>query len=104
MEEWLELVIGIVVLILGIPIGHFLAKATKEELNSRKNLFKIIIIFSLILSIICLIFQQDFLLFGFLFVAIVTSQNLNYALKKENIKNTKTFIKKKKNEKLKRKN
>ena len=104
MQEIFKLLIGIAILILGVPIGDFLAKNTKEELDSRKNLFKTIILTSLIFSIVSLILQKDFLLFGFLFVAIITSRSLFYNSKKKVIKRNKNNKKHKKNGKLKRKN
>lgn len=76
MQELLKFMIGIVVLIFGIPIGNYLAKITKEELKSGQNWFKLIIIFSCIGSVLALVFGNDFLLFGLLFIAIVTSRSL----------------------------
>lgn len=76
MQEIYKLLIGIGILVLGIPIGNILAKKTKEELQSGKNWFKLLIVLSLIGSILCLIFRQDALLFGFLFIAIITSRSL----------------------------
>jgi len=76
MIENYELAIGIIMLILGIPIGNFLAKITKEELKTGKKWFKIIIGVCLISSIISLIIKNDVLFFSFLFIAIVTSRSL----------------------------
>ena len=76
MQELLKFTIGIAVLILGIPIGNYLAKITKEELKSGQNWFKLIIIFGCIGAILSLIFGNDFMLFGLLFIAIVTSRSL----------------------------
>ena len=67
---------GIIILILGAPIGSYLAKITKEELKSGQKWFKIIIVVSLIGSIVSLIVRNDALLFSFLFIAIVTSRSL----------------------------
>ena len=77
MVELLKIGIGTTVLLLGFPIGNFLAKATKEELNQGQKWFKMIIIANLIGAVISLIFRKDFLLFSFLFIAIVTSRSLN---------------------------
>jgi len=76
MKEVLKLVIGIVVLVLGIPIGSLLTKWTKEELKEGRFWFKLIIIFSSMGAILSLIFKNDVLLFSFLFIAIVTSKSL----------------------------
>ncbi len=77
MQEFVRLIIGIGFLILGFPIGDFLAKITKEELKSRKKLFKVIIMLSFIGAIISLILGNDVVLFTFLFIVIVTSRSLN---------------------------
>ncbi len=76
MEEFIKLFIGIFVLVLGIPIGNFLAKLTKEELRKWQSYYKIIIYICAIGAIISLIFWKDYLLFTFLFIAIVTSRSL----------------------------
>lgn len=76
MLEVYKFIIGLAVLVLGIPIGDLLARRTKEELKSGQVWFKLIIIFSCIGAILALIFKKDFLLFGLLFIAIVTSRSL----------------------------
>jgi len=76
MQELLKFIIGIVVLALGIPVGNYLAKLTKEELSSGQKWFRVLIIICLIGAILALIFKDDALLFGLLFIAIVTSQSL----------------------------
>jgi len=76
MQEILKFAIGILVLFLGIPIGDYLAKLTKEELSSGQIWFKIIIIISLFGAVISLIIGNDALLFTLLFIAIVTSRSL----------------------------
>ena len=68
--------LAIGVLILGIPLGNFLAKITKEELKSGKKWFKILIFVSLISSIISFFIGNDPLFFSFLFIAVVTSRSL----------------------------
>ena len=72
----IKFIIGIVVLALGIPIGNLLAKMTKEELKIGKPWFKTIIYSSLGLGIIWAFLQNDFLMFSFFFIAIVTSRSL----------------------------
>jgi len=76
MKEIIKFLIGIGVLLLGIPIGSYLAKVTKEELKKGQKWFKLIIIISLIGAIVSLILSNDILLFSFLFIAIVTSRSL----------------------------
>jgi len=76
MQQIYQIVLGIALLALGIPIGNLLAKATKEELKSGKKYFKILIITSLVGAFAFLILGNDILLFSLLFIAIVTSRSL----------------------------
>jgi len=76
MQEILKFIIGIAVLIVGFPIGIFLAKLTKEELKSGQIWFKLIILTSAIGAVVSLILENDVLLFSFLFIIIVTSRSL----------------------------
>jgi uncharacterized membrane protein YfcA len=92
MQEVYKLLVGIVVLLIGIPIGNILAKNTREELKDGKKWFYLITLISVIGAIINLIFLNDVLLFTFLFIAIVTSRSLK--IKKKN--KAKTRKKKKK--------
>lgn len=74
--EGFNLLIGIFVVLMGIPIGNLLAKWTKEELKFGQLWFKLLIIFSLIGSIVSLFLKNDILFFSFLFISIVTSRSL----------------------------
>jgi len=76
MQQLYSYLIGILVLILGFPIGSYLAKLTKEELKPGQKWFKLIILISFICAIISTIFRIDSLLFAFLFIVIVTSRSL----------------------------
>ncbi len=76
MLEILKIIIGILVLILGIPIGNFLAKYTKEELKDGKKWFNLLIFIGLIGGLAGLIIGNDALMFSFLFIAVVTSRSL----------------------------
>ncbi|MFH1608364.1 MAG: hypothetical protein ABIA78_04490 [archaeon] len=76
MQEVIKILIGIAVLLLGIPVGNYLAKITKEELKSGQVWFKLIIFVSLIGGIVGLTIGNDWLLFSFLFIGIVTSRSL----------------------------
>ena len=76
MQEIYKLIIGTLLLLLGIPLGIFLARKTKEELKSGQKWFGIIIILSLIGGVVGLIIRDDVLFFSFLFIAIVTSKSL----------------------------
>lgn len=77
MNELLGFVLSICILALGIPMGDYLSRITKEELKSGQKWFKIIIIFCFVGAILALILESDALLFGLLFMAIVTSRSLN---------------------------
>lgn len=76
MNEVFELILGICVLFLGIPIGNLLAKSTPEELKDGKKWFYLILFVCFIGSIFSLIFSNDALLFTFLFIAVVTSRSI----------------------------
>ena len=76
MQQLTNLLIGICVLALGIPIGNLLAKIAKEELKSGQKWFKLIILLSLIGGFIGLIINNDILMFSLFFIAIVTSRSL----------------------------
>ena len=76
MDEILKFAIGLAVLILGFPVGNYLAKITKEELKAGQMWFKLIVILSLIGALAGLIIGNDTLLFSFSFIAIVTSRSL----------------------------
>ena len=76
MQEVYTLIIGVFILFLGIPIGNLLAKSTKEELNQGRKWFKWIIVFCLAGAVIFLILKNDAIMFGLLFIAIVTSCSL----------------------------
>lgn len=76
MQEIIKLLIGTIILILGFPIGTYLAKTTKEELKSGQKWFKIITFGSLFAGFITLFLRNDALMFGFFFIALVASQSL----------------------------
>lgn len=85
MNELYRIGIALGVLILGIPLGNLLAKMTKEELKKRRGLFKSLVLISGVGAIVSLILGNDVLLFGFLFIGIVTSRSLrkrNIAIKR----------------------
>lgn len=82
MQEIFKLLIGIFVLILGFPLGTFLAKQTKEELRDGRKYFVILIILGLIGGVIGLIIGNDVLLFSMFFIAIVTLKSLEKGVKK----------------------
>ena len=95
MQEVLKIIIGIIVLTLGIPIGNILAKNTKEELKDGRKWFFLLILISFIGAVLSLAFREDALLFTFLFIAIVTSRSLG----KEKIKEKAKKISKKSSKK-----
>jgi hypothetical protein len=76
MLENMNILWGILFLLIGIPIGNFLAKFTIEELDSGQKWFKIIIWICLVGAFFSLIFYKNILLFSFLFIAVVTSRCL----------------------------
>jgi hypothetical protein len=76
MQEIIKLLICVIVLSFGIPIGDYLALKTKKELPDGQVWFKGIIITSLILGFVGLIIKDDVLLFTMFFIAIITSRSL----------------------------
>lgn len=76
MQQLFQIIIGICVLALGIPIGNLLRRITKDELKSGQVWFKLIIIFSLIGGVVGLVLGNDMLMFSCFFIAIVTSRSL----------------------------
>ncbi len=76
MQEFVELLIGVGVLLLGFPIGDYLAKITKDELKQGQKWFRIVVAVGLAGGLAGLIIGNDFLMFGFFFIAIVTSRSL----------------------------
>lgn len=76
MQEIYALLIGIIVLALGFPIGNFLASRTKEELKDGQRYFRYIVWIGLICGFIGLLISNDVIMFAFFFIAIVTSRSL----------------------------
>ncbi len=76
MTEIINLLIGVVVLALGFPLGMYLAKVTRDESKEGQKWFKLITILSLIGVVVSLVLGKDILLFSFSFIAIVTSRSL----------------------------
>jgi len=80
--------LAVIVLFLGIPIGNLLKQYTKEELRVGRRWFKLIVLIGLFGGFVGVILGRDALMFGFFFMAIVTSRSL--------IKNNPTIQKQKK--------
>jgi len=76
MQEFVKILIGILVLIFGIPVGNFLAKITKEELKDGRKWFVLLVWVGLIGGFIGLIIGNDVLLFTGFFIAIVSSRSV----------------------------
>ena len=76
MEGYVQLLIGILFLLAGVPVGNFLAEKTKEELAENQKRFRTLIIISVSGSVAGIILKNDIVLFSFLFIAIVTSRSL----------------------------
>jgi|TARA_Y100000310_G_scaffold343598_1_gene452015 hypothetical protein len=72
----LTLLVGLLILVLGVPLGNFLAKSTREELVQGRKWFKLAVILSFIGAVVSLILKNDVLLLTFLFIGIVTSRSL----------------------------
>jgi hypothetical protein len=92
MNELTTFLFGLFILILGIPIGKVLANVTKEELKDGKKWFRLLVAFGLLGGIIGFILENDGLMFSCFFIALVTSQSLDF---KSNKKSKKKIKKKK---------
>ncbi|MEK6758010.1 MAG: hypothetical protein AABX88_02680 [Nanoarchaeota archaeon] len=84
MQELIKLIIGVAILLVGYPLGIYLAHLTKEELKSGQIWFKYIVILSLVGGIVGLMIGNDVLLFTFFFIAIVTSRSLKKNARRKN--------------------
>ena len=76
MIDMLKIIIGVLVLVLGIPIGNLLAKYTKEELKDGQKWFRLVVLLGLIGGTIGLIIGNDVIMFSLFFIAIVSSRSL----------------------------
>ena len=76
MAEIINLLIGVLVLVLGFPLGMYLAKITKDESKEGQKWFRLITIIGLVGVLVGLALQNDILLFSFAFIAIVTGRSL----------------------------
>ena len=76
MNDIPRLIIGVLVLVMGYFIGELLARYTKEELIVGNKWINLVVFIGLIGGTIGLILGNDFLLFGFFFMAIVAVRSL----------------------------
>ena len=76
MNELFKLLIGLGVLVLGYPIGWFLAKYTKEEIKQGRKWILLLTFLSLIGGFVGLLIKNDVLMFSLFFSAIVSSRSL----------------------------
>ena len=76
MQELTKLLISILILFLGVPIGNILRKYTKEEMNQGKKWFRYLVMCSLFGGFIGLVIGKDWIMFSSFFIAIVTSRSL----------------------------
>jgi len=70
------LIFGILVLLLGFPIGFYLKKLTMDENKEGQKWFKLVVVSSLVGALASIFLKNDSLLFTFLFMAIVTGMSL----------------------------
>ena len=76
MEELIKLIIGVGVLLLGIPIGTFLKSRTLDEIKDGRKWFKLLTLLGLLVGFGGLIFGKDWIMFSAFFVSVVSSQSL----------------------------
>jgi len=76
MNELIRLLIGVGILLLGLPLGDFLARVTNDEQEKGQNWFKLIILIGILGGFVGLVIGNDIILFTFFFIAIITSRSL----------------------------
>jgi cytochrome c biogenesis factor len=73
----MNLIIGLTILLFGIPVGYGLRYFTKEEMKIGKNYFGILFFLSLLISVVVFFTNIDIemkktIIFSFLFISIVS--------------------------------
>ncbi len=76
MQEIIKILIGILILVFGIPIGNYLNKKTEDEQKQGQKWFKLLIFIGLIGGFMGLVVGIDWIMFGFFFITIITSRSL----------------------------
>ncbi|NCN86277.1 hypothetical protein GW932_00430 [archaeon] len=76
MEEVIKILIGVLVLALGFPLGEFLKRLTLDEQVIGRKYFIILTYIGLSVGLLGLLFNRDWIMFTFFFIAIVTSRSL----------------------------
>jgi len=76
MAEHLNILVGFLFLVLGIPLGNLIRNLTKDEQKIGRKWFKLLVLIGLLGGIVGLIIGNDVVLFTFFFIAIVTSRSL----------------------------
>jgi hypothetical membrane protein len=77
----MKIIFGAGVLVLGIFIGKVLARMTEEELSYGRPWYVLVTFSSLFIGLIGLFTKNDFIMFGFFFIAIVASQSIRESKK-----------------------
>ena len=76
MNELIKILISVLILLLGVPIGNILKKYTQEEMKQGRKWFKLLTFICLVGGFVGLIIGNDWVLFSLFFIAIVTSRSL----------------------------
>ncbi len=74
--QYLNFIIGIIVLILGVPIGNFLAQKAKEEVRQGQRWIRALAFVGLVGALASLIKGDDVWLFSFAFISVVSSRSI----------------------------
>ena len=74
--DWLIYITAILAVFLAFPLGSWLKRVAKEESIQGREYIALIFYFSIILSIIYLILRQEYAVFTFLFVLVISFQSL----------------------------
>ena len=84
------IILVIIISLLGLPLGLWLAKLTKEELKQGKRWFKLIILVCIIAIMVSLIYAKGetllFLILSFVFIIFLTLPSLFEQKRKKKLK------------------
>jgi len=76
MVDVIKQLAAVLILVLAFPLGTLLASRTTEELKEGQKWFKAIFFVSLFMGLFSIFLENEFLVFSFLFIAIISSRSI----------------------------
>ncbi len=76
MVSVIKQLVAVLILVLAFPLGSLLASKTTEELKGGQKWFKIVFFVSLFSGLFSIFLENEFLVFSFLFIAIISSRSI----------------------------